>query len=57
MRNAADVLGGKPIAFRSQSMSGVIADNPLDDFYDIHGTKGEVLFCSATDTTLYSNVT
>jgi hypothetical protein len=29
MRNTADVTGGKPIAVRSQSISGVSAVNPL----------------------------
>jgi hypothetical protein len=44
MRNTADVTGGKPLAVRLQSISGVSAVNPLDAFYDIHGRKGEVLF-------------
>jgi hypothetical protein len=33
MRNTADVTGGKPIAARSQSISGVSAINPLVAFY------------------------
>jgi hypothetical protein len=37
------VTGGKPIAVRSQSISGVNAINPLVAFYDIHGRKREVL--------------
>jgi hypothetical protein len=44
MRNAADVIGGKPIAVLLQSFSGVTAINPLVAFYDIHGGKREVLF-------------
>jgi hypothetical protein len=44
MRNTADVTGGKPIAALLQSISGVIAINPLVAFYDIHGGKREVLF-------------
>jgi hypothetical protein len=44
MRNTADVTGGKPIAVLLQSISGVIAINPLVAFYDIHGGKREVLF-------------
>jgi hypothetical protein len=39
-----DVIGGKPIAVWSQSISGVNAINPLVAFYDIHGRKREVLF-------------
>jgi hypothetical protein len=39
----ADVTGGKPIAVRSQSISGVNAINPLVAFYDIHGKKRDVL--------------
>jgi hypothetical protein len=38
------VTGGKPIAVRSQSISGGSAVNPLVAFYDIHGRKREVLF-------------
>jgi hypothetical protein len=38
------VIGGKPIAVRSQFISGVSAINPLVAFYDIHGREGEVLF-------------
>jgi hypothetical protein len=37
------VTGGKPIAVLLQSISGVIAINPLVPFYDIHGRKREVL--------------
>jgi hypothetical protein len=44
MKNTADVTGGKPIAVLLQSISGVIAINPLVAFYDIHGGKREVLF-------------
>jgi hypothetical protein len=33
------MTGGKPIAVRSQSISDVIAVNPLVAFYDIHGRK------------------
>jgi hypothetical protein len=44
MRNTANVTGGKPIAVRSQSISGVNAIVPLVAFYDIHGRKREVLF-------------
>jgi hypothetical protein len=35
MSNIADMTSGKPIAVRSQSISGVIAMNPLVAFYDI----------------------
>jgi hypothetical protein len=38
------VTGDKPIAAWSQSITGVIADNPLVAFYDIIGRKWEVLF-------------
>jgi hypothetical protein len=52
MRSTADVTGGKPIAVRSQSISGEDAVNPLVAFYDIHGRKREGLFfCSVPDTT------
>jgi hypothetical protein len=44
MRNTADVTGGKPIAVFLQSISGVIAINPLVTFYDIHGGKRELFF-------------
>jgi hypothetical protein len=44
MWNSADMTGGKPIAVRSQSISGVNAVNPLVAFYDVHGRKREVLF-------------
>jgi hypothetical protein len=37
MSNTADVTVGKPNAVWSQSISGVIAINPLVAFYDIHG--------------------
>jgi hypothetical protein len=43
MKNPAAVTG-KPIAVLLQSISGVIAINPLVAFYDIHGGKREVLF-------------
>jgi hypothetical protein len=41
MRNTADMTGGKPIAVRSQSISGVVSSLA---FYDIPGKKGEVFF-------------
>jgi hypothetical protein len=41
--NEVSMTGGKPIAVRSQPISGVIAVNPLVIFYDI-GRKGGVLF-------------
>jgi hypothetical protein len=44
MKNTADVTDGKPIAVLLQSISGVIAINPLVAFYDIHVGKREVLF-------------
>jgi hypothetical protein len=44
MSITADVKGGKPTAVWSQSISGVIAINPLVAFYDIHKRKREVLF-------------
>jgi hypothetical protein len=47
MRNTADVIGGKPIAVWTQSISRV-AINPLVAFYDIHRRKGEMLFLSRT---------
>jgi hypothetical protein len=53
MRNTADVTGGKSIAIFLESMSGVIAINPLVAFYNIHGRKGQVLFFYfVPDTTL-----
>jgi hypothetical protein len=39
-----DVTGGKPTAALSLSISCVNAINPLVAFYDIHGSKREVLF-------------
>jgi hypothetical protein len=52
MSNTADVTGGKPIAFLSQSLLNVNAINPVVTFYDIHGRKREVLlFYFAPDTT------
>jgi hypothetical protein len=49
------VTGGESIAILLQSVSDisdVSAVNPLIDFYDIHGRKGEVVFyCSVPDTT------
>jgi hypothetical protein len=47
MRNTPDVTCGKPIAVFLQSISGVIAINPLVAFYDIHGQKRDaiLLFC------------
>jgi hypothetical protein len=44
MSNTVDVTGGKLVAVRLQSISGVSAINPLVAFYDIHGRKREVLF-------------
>jgi hypothetical protein len=44
MSNTAEVTGGKPIAVRLQSISGVSDINPLVAFNDIHGSKREVLF-------------
>jgi hypothetical protein len=45
MSNTAHITDGKPITELFQSFSSVSADNPLVTFYDIHGIKGEVLFC------------
>jgi hypothetical protein len=42
--NTADVTGGKAIGVLLQSISGENATNPLVAFYDIHGSKREVLF-------------
>jgi hypothetical protein len=42
--NTADVTGGKAIAVRSQTISGLYAISPLVAFYDIHGKMREVLF-------------
>jgi hypothetical protein len=39
MKNTADMIGGKPIAVWSQSISDLSAT-----FYDIHGGKRELLF-------------
>jgi hypothetical protein len=51
VRNTADFKGGKLIAARSQSVSGISAVNPLVAFYEIHGRKGQVVFfCFAPDT-------
>jgi hypothetical protein len=44
MRNTVNMTGGNSIAVRSQSISGVSAFNYLVAFYDVHRTKGEVLF-------------
>jgi hypothetical protein len=44
MRNAADVIGGKPITIRSQSISSVTAIGTLIAFYDIPERKGQVFF-------------
>jgi hypothetical protein len=44
MKNTAEVIGGKPIAVFLQSISGVIAINPLVAYYDIHERKRKVLF-------------
>jgi hypothetical protein len=41
MRNNTDVSGGKPIAVRWQSVSGVSTVIPLVAFYDIHVRKKE----------------
>jgi hypothetical protein len=38
------MTGGKPIAVLLQSISGVIAINPLVAFYDVDGGKREVIF-------------
>jgi hypothetical protein len=52
MSNTANMTGGKSIAVRSQSISGMSAVNPLVASYDIHGREGEVpFFCSVPDTT------
>jgi hypothetical protein len=52
MKNTADATGGKPIAVRFQSISGVSAINPLVAFDNIHGRKREVLiYSSVPDTT------
>jgi hypothetical protein len=52
LRNTTDVTGCKPVAVRSESISGVGVVNPLGAFYDIHGRKREVLFFySVPDTT------
>jgi hypothetical protein len=56
IRNTADVTGGKPIAVRSQSISGANAVNPLVAFYDIHGGKREVLFFYFVPDTTRDNV-
>jgi hypothetical protein len=42
-QNHADVTGIKPIAVRSQSISGVNAMNPLAAYYDIHGRKRDAI--------------
>jgi hypothetical protein len=44
MRNTADKTGGKPIAVRSQSISGMSAVNRLVAIYDLRERKSEVLF-------------
>jgi hypothetical protein len=44
MENTEDTTGGNVIAIWSHSISGVTAVKLLVDFYDFHGTKGEVLF-------------
>jgi hypothetical protein len=38
------MTGGNPIAVFLQSISGVSAINPLVSFYNIHGSKTELLF-------------
>jgi hypothetical protein len=38
MSNTSDVIDGKPIAIRSESI------NPTVPFYDVHGRKRDVLF-------------
>jgi hypothetical protein len=43
MMNTADVTGSKPTIVLSQSILDVSAINPLFAFYDIHGSKREVL--------------
>jgi hypothetical protein len=49
MKKTADVAGGKTIAVLMQSISDIIAIDPLVAFYDIHGRKRErgaiLLFC------------
>jgi hypothetical protein len=46
MRNTADVTGGKPIAVLLQSISSVIAINPLVAFYIMEKREGAILlFC------------
>jgi hypothetical protein len=48
MKNNADVLGHKPIAIWSQSMSSESDVNSLVTFYDIQEKKWAVIFfCSA----------
>jgi hypothetical protein len=50
MRNTAGVTSGKPIAVSSQFILGVSAGYSFAAFYDIHRSKGEVLFfCSVPD--------
>jgi hypothetical protein len=49
MKNTAGVTGGKPIAVWSQSISGVIAINPLVAFYNIY--KEMLFFYFVPDTT------
>jgi hypothetical protein len=45
MRNTGEkYMWYKPLAFRSQSISGVSAVNPLVAFYDSHRIKGTALF-------------
>jgi hypothetical protein len=44
MRITADVISGTAIAVWFQSISGVNAVGPLAAFYDINGTKGEVIY-------------
>jgi hypothetical protein len=43
-RNTADMTGGKPNDVLSQTITGVSAINSLIAFYEIHGSKREVLF-------------
>jgi hypothetical protein len=51
MSNITYMTGSKPIA-RSQSTSGVSANNTVVTFYDIHGRKRELLiFYFVSDTT------
>jgi hypothetical protein len=57
MKNTADVTGGNPIAVLLQSLSGVIAINPLVVFYDIQKERDAILlFCLGHHTRLTHDV-